>query len=288
MAKQIPTEMTDSELDELLAARVVEVEVEVPKETSSQLSPTERRLRGQLEKAVERAFWEAGSALAELKARELYRDSHKTFESYCRSRFGHSRQKAYFLMKAAEIYQHLSTSGCQTLPSNERQIRPLSQLKPPEQQEAWRLAVAEAGGKTPNSRLVARIVEQIQEKNSKPDNPYKVGEVCQILVRDEPELSGKNKCWAIVRDVQPRHCLVACWDGEYEIKVTHLQSLKFDSNQCEQIAQLEKRLRKFQEQGVAVEEAAYQVLVGLGKLKRSSLTVLEDQLLHLLEDEYLK
>ncbi|WP_292736205.1 hypothetical protein [Nostoc sp. JL31] len=35
---------------------------------------------------MERAFFEAGKALAELGDRRLYRSSHRTFEEYCRDR----------------------------------------------------------------------------------------------------------------------------------------------------------------------------------------------------------
>jgi hypothetical protein len=45
---------------------------------------------------VERAFFEAGKALAQLRDglgdRRLYRSTHKTFEEYCRDGFGYSRQ----------------------------------------------------------------------------------------------------------------------------------------------------------------------------------------------------
>ncbi|MBD2509476.1 hypothetical protein H6G91_19625 [Nostoc muscorum FACHB-395] len=38
------------------------------------------------ERKVERAFFEAGKALMELRDRKLYRSTHKTFEEYCRIR----------------------------------------------------------------------------------------------------------------------------------------------------------------------------------------------------------
>ena len=56
-----------------------------------ELSEAEQRDRLILERRVERAVFEAGKALAELRDRRLYRSTHKTFEEYCRDRFGHSR-----------------------------------------------------------------------------------------------------------------------------------------------------------------------------------------------------
>ncbi|AUB44680.1 Site-specific DNA-cytosine methylase (plasmid) [Nostoc flagelliforme CCNUN1] len=53
-----------------------------------ELSETEQRDRLHLERRVERAFFEAGKALAELRDRRLYRSTHSTFEEYCKDRFG--------------------------------------------------------------------------------------------------------------------------------------------------------------------------------------------------------
>ncbi|MHC5736256.1 hypothetical protein [Nostoc sp.] len=72
--------------------------VEVP-----ELTEEEQRDRLHLERRVERAFFEAGKALAELRDRRLYRSTHKTFEEYCRERFGHSRRQSYVLMDAAVV-----------------------------------------------------------------------------------------------------------------------------------------------------------------------------------------
>ncbi|BBH38452.1 hypothetical protein myaer102_09510 [Microcystis viridis NIES-102] len=92
-------EWTEDELDEMLASagRGVEaIEVEVI-QSSRPLSEEEVRDRERLERTVERAFYQAGSALQELRDRRLYRDGYDSFEDYCRGRFGHSRQKANYL-----------------------------------------------------------------------------------------------------------------------------------------------------------------------------------------------
>ena len=74
---------------------------------------------------MEKAFYLAGEALKELRDLRLYRDTHRSFEDYCRERFGHSRQKSNYLIAGAEIYQNLTTNRCQILPSTEYQVRPL-------------------------------------------------------------------------------------------------------------------------------------------------------------------
>ncbi|MEH1969439.1 MULTISPECIES: type II toxin-antitoxin system VapC family toxin [unclassified Nostoc] len=62
-----------------------------------------------LERKVERAFFEAGKALMELCDRRLYRSTHKTFEEYCRSRFGYTRMAATYKIAAATVMENLST-----------------------------------------------------------------------------------------------------------------------------------------------------------------------------------
>ena len=48
------------------------------------LTVEEESARDSLERKVERAFYEAGMALMELRDRRLYRSTHATFEEYCR------------------------------------------------------------------------------------------------------------------------------------------------------------------------------------------------------------
>ena len=281
--------MTDAELDELLAnsgrtdLSPSVVTVEVVEERWEPLTQAEKQLKEELEEKVEQAFYLAGLALKMLRDKRLYRGTHKTFESYCRERFGHSRQKANFLIVAADIYQHLTTNGCQILPANERQIRPLCLLQPDQQTEAWITALKEANRKIPSGRLVRSIVNQIRERNPVP-NPYRVGDVCEIWVKENPELQGKHKCWCIVRSVSDRSCTVACWDGESEVKIEHLKSREYTKAQRKTLSELVKRLEKFD--GCEVEPAAYSILENFGKLSRPGLTPLEDKLLSLLEQEY--
>ncbi|MEH2124273.1 MAG: hypothetical protein V7K44_07760 [Nostoc sp.] len=93
--------------------------------------------------------------------RRLYRSSHKTFEEYCRvrpwrwrsHRFAHSRQQSNYLIAAADVYENLTTNGSQILPTNERQVRPMTKLEPQEQQEVWVKAVEQAGDKVPPARI---------------------------------------------------------------------------------------------------------------------------------------
>uniref|UniRef100_A0A0C1R7H7 Uncharacterized protein n=1 Tax=Tolypothrix bouteillei VB521301 TaxID=1479485 RepID=A0A0C1R7H7_9CYAN len=273
------TPATDDNLDQQVETKSVTVEV-----VYDELTPEELRERLQLERKVERAFYEAGKALMELRNQRLYRSTHKTFEEYCRDRFGHTRQKSNYLIAAADVFENLTTSGCQILPTSERQIRPLTKLEPVKQPEAWQLSIEAADGKSPPSRIVNDIVEQIMKRTKVP-NPYQVGEVCQILPKDNPELRGKSKCWCIVTEVNDFSCVVRAWDGEYVVKMDHLKSLDYLEEDCERMVVLCDRLNGLRDSG-NLEEAALSVLKQLGEIKRPYLTQVEEKLLGVLEREY--
>ncbi len=188
---------------------------------------------------MEKAVFEAGKALIELRDglrpavgdRRLYRSTHSTFEEYCKDRFGFGRRHPYRLIEASAVFDNLMKmcpNGTQTetessdakmcpnetqteneemcpnrsqiLPTSERQVRPITKLEPQQQWEVWQTAVEEAGGKVPSARVVDNVVQRIMERTKAP-NPYRVGEVCQILAKDNPELRGKGGCWCIVNHV---------------------------------------------------------------------------------------
>lgn len=79
-------------------------------EVIEDLTESEASDRHRLELKVERAFVEAGKALAELRNRKLYRSTHHSFEDYCQDRFGYTRYSAYYKIAAAcEVFDNLLT-----------------------------------------------------------------------------------------------------------------------------------------------------------------------------------
>ncbi|MGJ5627907.1 hypothetical protein [Nostoc sp. CALU 1950] len=271
-------------------ATITVTAVEVP-----ELTEEEQRDRLHLERKVERAFFEAGKALTELRDRRLYRSTHKTFEEYCRDRFGHSRQQSNYLIAAAGVYENLTTIGCQNvanenlttngsqiLPTSERQVRPMTKLEPQEQQEVWLRAVELAGGKVPTGRIVKDVVQRIMKRTKVP-NTYQIGEVCQILAKDNPELRGKAGCWAIVSQANEFSCTVRMWDGEYTVGLQHLKSYNYLPAECEQMRVICDRINQVYSSGL--EESVQKFLESLGKLNRAYLTGLEEKVLTVLESE---
>ncbi len=209
-----------------------------------ELTPEEQKERRRLERIVERSFVEAGRALRKLRSDRLYRSTHRTFEEYCRERFDFSRRRPYQLIKAAAVVEHLQTECEQFVhiwPTKEGQVRPLISLEPELQVEAWQQAVEQNGGKVPPARMVKDVVQRIRERHPLP-NPYRVGDVCSILVLENPDLRGRGGCWALVTEVHQFSCTVRMWDGECQVRIENLKELPYSPAQREEVKKLCERL----------------------------------------------
>ena len=283
-----------------------------------ELSDDELRDRLHLERKVEQAFWQAGRSLAEIRNRRLYRNTHQNFAEYCRERFGFSRNAAFYKIAAAQVVDNLLTNGSlndetemstigwqndnsdemgtncsqndevetievQILPTSERQVRPLTKLEPSQQREAWLKSVAQAGGRVPSGRIVKSIVEQIQERKKVP-NPWKVGDVAKIVVKDDPQLRGKAGCLAIVTAVGDFSLTVRVWNGEYQLKPANLKDLCYSDTEQEAVRSLCDRLTALYD--AEIEDTAKVILATLGKVQRPWLTELEQGLLQFLEGNF--
>jgi ParB family chromosome partitioning protein len=88
----------------------------------------------ELETVIERGmqtFLEVGNALMEIRDQRLYRETHATFEAYCRERWGWTRQHANRQIQAARMAEVLEPMG--PIPENERQARAILESLPPEE-----------------------------------------------------------------------------------------------------------------------------------------------------------
>lgn len=91
------------------------------------LSLAERARLAELERVIETGlerFLQVAYALTEIRDRRLYRETHPTWESFVRERFGMARGTAYSLMAAARVAENVSTSGQLSL-SQLRELAPL-------------------------------------------------------------------------------------------------------------------------------------------------------------------
>lgn len=134
------------------------------------LSVSEIEERNKLENVVQQAFYVAGQALMTLRNKKLYRETHTTFESYVRDRFGYSKRKAYYLIDAYEVVNSLKSEPLvHLLPTSERQCREVAKLPPKQQHSGWLKAVERAGNKIPPARIIKQVVREIKgEPQMKP------------------------------------------------------------------------------------------------------------------------
>ncbi|BAZ12861.1 hypothetical protein NIES4071_46950 [Calothrix sp. NIES-4071] len=255
-------------------------------EFAAELSYDEQRSREQLEKQVERSFYEAGRSLKILRDRRLYRNTHETFEDYCKARFNYNRSRSYQLIDAATVVDNLQECPplVDILPTTERQVRALVSLEAPQQRTCWQEAVEEAGGKLPSGKIVKSIVDKIRERTKIPI-PYSKGEVCIIIPKDNPDLRGQNGCWCIVTSVHEFSCQVSTWDGEYLVKPENLKSLNLLENDNVAMQELHFRLKRLNNVE-NLDEITRSILKAFAVRTKPYLIPVQKKILELIEQEY--
>lgn len=150
---------------------------------SAELTITEAKSLASHEKTIERGiatFQEVGAALMAIRDGKLYRQSHKTFEHYCRERWQMEKRHAYRMIDAAEVAEDVS-QGTQK-PTTERHARPLASVPRESRAEVWQQAVDTAPkDEVGEPKLTAKHVEETvqQWKSPKVETP---------VVDEEPEM----------------------------------------------------------------------------------------------------
>jgi hypothetical protein len=91
----------------------------------------------ELRKSIKLQFVEVGNALLSIRDNRLYRITHRTFEAYCKGKWGMKKSHAYRLIDAASVAVNLSPMGDNPKPTSERQVRLLTKLEPEQQKTAW-------------------------------------------------------------------------------------------------------------------------------------------------------
>lgn len=136
----------------------------VKHQTLTRLSTEESKLLDSCEKVISKhvtTFFEVGEALAKIRDGKLYRAEFKTFEEYCRKRWGMGRFNAYRQMQAAGVMQNLLTMVNTSMPENERQVRALVGLKPDVAGRVWKRSVANAAGQKVTGKLVDKVAKEL-------------------------------------------------------------------------------------------------------------------------------
>ncbi len=214
-------------------------------EALEELSEDEKRERYDLELLVERAFYEAGVALRELRDKRLYRSTHRTFEEYYRERFGFRRSHSYQMIDAAGVVENLSAIGGQILPTNERQVRPLTRLEPAQQLAVWREAVEQAGGRLPSGRIVKNIVERLQERGATPlPILFQAGDVVLISGAGNPDLRKYHGQWTIALRIDEYTVTIALDGKEVSVKPQFLEPV--DPQYWAEVKAINERITRLQ------------------------------------------
>lgn len=145
------------------------------------MTESDRQLRDKAEAVVLRglkaadAVKEAGKALHILKSRDLWRDTHDSWQAYVEERFSITARRAHQLVEFATFTEavaaEIGTSGT-AVQLTERALRPLADV--PEEQigEAIAEAVAESGGGEPTPAAIRRAAAKRKKtKARKPKAP---------------------------------------------------------------------------------------------------------------------
>ncbi|MBD2184425.1 hypothetical protein H6S82_10565 [Planktothrix sp. FACHB-1355] len=129
---------------------------------NAQLDAGEKARLEELEAVIEQGlqtFYEVGKALDEIREKKLYRETHKTFDAYCRDKWGIARRTAYQFIDAAHVMENLCAIA-HKIPTKENQVRPLKGLPSELQIQIWQEAVESAPNGIPTGAAVQRLVDR--------------------------------------------------------------------------------------------------------------------------------
>jgi hypothetical protein len=150
------------------------------------LAPMEKARLVELEQVVERGlqtFFEVGTALLEIREQRLYRQTHKTFEAYCRQRFGFSDSRGRQLIAAARTVTAVTELGLPA-PKTEREARELARRLRAQADEL-------DGGGEERQELIDRAKSLIQQADEQAR--LAIAEVMEISDEDraDPEVAAE-------------------------------------------------------------------------------------------------
>ena len=160
---------------------------------------SEQRTLQELEAVIEpdiATFVRTGLALAEIRARELWRPGYLGWTHYCQERWGFTVQRAGQLMMGAEIALELSENNVLP-PTSDRQVRELGRLNPEDRPAAWEEAV---GGmkRTGESRRLGPTQAEVREAVDR-----RIAEGDTRLAEDMEKLKRSERTLEWVTDSEP-------------------------------------------------------------------------------------
>jgi hypothetical protein len=208
---------SDAEAEVETAEATEEIQDLVTSSASRELlTVTEKQRLEECETIIEKGlqtFIEVGQVLLEIKDRRLYREEYGTFETYCGSRWGLSRPRAYQLIQATNVVNNLSAAS-DVLPTTESQARPLSKLSAEDQLDTWNEVVQESQ-ETGKSITAKSIEKKVSERLKKKTETSTIVDT-EVL---EAEVNPENLSTIVDRSELIKKIRGAVADAEYEIMI---------------------------------------------------------------------
>lgn len=99
-------------------------------------------------------------ALMTIRDSKLYLMVNRTFEEYCKERWGFTRMRASQLISAVKVTD--TVNNCLQKPTHESQLRPLTHLEPDEQKEVWKEAVETALNSIVTAHYSCRYIVRVE------------------------------------------------------------------------------------------------------------------------------
>ncbi|MFT5028530.1 MAG: hypothetical protein ACI9VS_000955 [Candidatus Binatia bacterium] len=153
------------------------------------LRPDSNALLADLEKLIitgQETFFESCRAMRSIVENKLYKSRHRSLEAYVKAQFGMSRSRANQLVDCDRVMENLSTKvDKNSLPKNERQIRPLVKLPLDEQLEYWLSGGDNSSRSKPKADRGERLFNYLLKNyHSLPDEekPVFITEVEELMV----------------------------------------------------------------------------------------------------------
>lgn len=152
------------------------------REEKPAMTEQEVQLRDRAEQAVLRglkaadAVREAGRALHLLKSRDLWRDTHDSWQAYVEERFSITARRAHQLYEFSQfsdaVADAIGTSGT-AVTLTERALRPLADVPAEQLQETIQEAVAQSGGGEPTPAAIRAAAAKRKSKKRRKERPAK-------------------------------------------------------------------------------------------------------------------
>lgn len=134
----------------------------------------EQRSLARCEEKIEKGmatFVEVGKALAEIRDRKLYRDTHKTFAAYVKERWGKSRNWADVTIQSSAAVASIENAHHGGQKPNERQARELAKAPEEDRAEVWEEVTEEHGEKITAAKVAAAVERLTAAENAPVEEP---------------------------------------------------------------------------------------------------------------------